>query len=112
MWINAPAGATCSLTAMQDSRARIDAFLAAERPPTPCIHYRLRTRHDGGERGPVILAGPTCDSTAIIYERSHYTLPLGLEAGDYVDFLSSGAYTASYASVEFNGFPPIASHCI
>jgi ornithine decarboxylase len=76
------------------------------------IRYRLRTRHDGGGHGPVILAGPTCDSTDIIYERSHYTLPLALETGDFVDFVSAGAYTASYASVEFNGFPPIPSHCI
>jgi len=29
-----------------------------------------------------------------------------------VRFLSTGAYTASYASVEFNGFPPIRSHFV
>ena len=60
----------------------------------------------------MILAGPSCDSTDIIYERTHYELPLDLVAGDWVDFLSTGAYTASYASVEFNGFPPIRTHCI
>lgn len=76
------------------------------------IRYRLRTRHDGGPEGPVILAGPTCDSTDIIYERSHYTLPLDLAIGDEVDFLAAGAYTASYASVEFNGFSPVATYCI
>ncbi len=27
------------------------------------IHHRIRTPHDGGPSGPVILAGPTCDST-------------------------------------------------
>jgi ornithine decarboxylase len=76
------------------------------------IRYRLRTSRDGGATGRVILAGPSCDSTDIIYERTHYELPLDLVAGDWVDFLSAGAYTASYASVEFNGFPPIRTHCI
>ena len=76
------------------------------------IHYRLRTPRDGGPVEPVVLAGPTCDSTDVIYERSQVTLPCDLEIGDTVDFLSAGAYTASYASVEFNGFPPIATHCL
>jgi ornithine decarboxylase len=62
--------------------------------------------------GPVILAGPTCDSSDILYEKAGYELPLGLEPGDAVDFLSAGAYTASYASVEFNGFAPIKTYCI
>jgi ornithine decarboxylase len=76
------------------------------------IHYRLRTSRDGAPTGPVILAGPTCDSTDILYERADYELPLDLAIGDTVDFLSAGAYTSSYASVEFNGFPPIRTYCI
>lgn len=76
------------------------------------IHYRLRTPRDGSEAAPAILAGPTCDSTDIIYERSGYALPVDLAIGDYVDFLSAGAYTASYASVEFNGFVPLRTYCI
>jgi ornithine decarboxylase len=76
------------------------------------IHYRLRSVRDGTVTGPVILAGPTCDSTDILYEKSAYELPLDLTAGDMIDFLSAGAYTASYASVEFNGFAPIHSYCI
>ena len=76
------------------------------------IQYALRTQHDLGASDPVVLAGPTCDSTDIIYDRAHYELPLDLAIGDTVDFLSAGAYTASYASVEFNGFPPLAVHCI
>jgi hypothetical protein len=47
---------------------------------------------------------PTCDGTEIIYQHSDCRLPLDLAIGDPVDFLSAGAYTASYASVEFNGF--------
>ena len=76
------------------------------------IRYRLRTEKDGGPLGPVILAGPTCDSTDVLYERAGYELPLDLAIGDTVDFLSAGAYTASYASVEFNGFAPIRAYCV
>lgn len=76
------------------------------------IQYRLRTAHAVGACEPVVLAGPTCDSTDIIYDRALYELPLDLAIGDTVDCLSAGAYTASYASVEFNGFPPLAVHCI
>jgi ornithine decarboxylase len=64
------------------------------------------------DAAPVILAGPTCDSTDIIYERTRYELPVTLAAGDHLDFLSAGAYTSSYASVEFNGFAPIRTWCI
>ncbi len=76
------------------------------------IHYRIRTPHDDTRCGPVVLAGPTCDSTDIIYEHAGYELPLDLAVGDKIDFLSAGAYTASYASVEFNGFAPIRTYCI
>ncbi|MGA3402385.1 MAG: type III PLP-dependent enzyme [Acetobacteraceae bacterium] len=76
------------------------------------IHYRIRTPRDGGAAEPVVLAGPTCDSTDIIYDRANYALPVDLAIGDVIDFLAAGAYTASYASVEFNGFPPLATYCI
>jgi ornithine decarboxylase len=71
------------------------------------IHYRIRTSREGGPCGPAILAGPTCDSTDILYRRHPYELPLALAIGDTVDFLSAGAYTASVAAVGFNGIPPI-----
>jgi ornithine decarboxylase len=71
------------------------------------IHYHIRTPHEGGPCGPTILAGPTCDSTDILYRRHPYELPLDLAIGDAVDFLSAGAYTASVAAIAFNGFPPI-----
>jgi ornithine decarboxylase len=76
------------------------------------IRYRIRTRHDGSACSPAVIAGPTCDSTDILYQRTRYDLPLDLAVGDHVDFLSAGAYTASYASVEFNGFSPIRIYCI
>lgn len=76
------------------------------------ITYRLVTAHDGGPEGPVVVAGPTCDGDDVIYQHSDYRLPLALRAGDYVDFLAAGAYTASYSSIAFNGFPPLATFCV
>jgi ornithine decarboxylase len=76
------------------------------------IRYRIRTMRDGGPVGPVILAGPTCDSADILYLRRPYELPLDLAIGDTIDFLSAGAYTASVAAVAFNGFQPIASYVV
>jgi len=76
------------------------------------IKYRILTPGRGGSSGPVVLAGPTCDSADILYEQTEYRLPLGLEVGDKIEILSTGAYTASYASVGFNGFSPIKTYCI
>ena len=73
------------------------------------IKYRFRTARDG-ETGPVVLAGPTCDSADILYERNVYALPLDLACGDRIEILSAGAYTSSYASVGFNGFPPLRTY--
>ncbi len=76
------------------------------------IRYGLRTAHDGGPAGPVAIAGPTCDSADVLYEKSGYELPLALAEGDMVDIMSAGAYTTTYSSVGFNGFTPLAEHYI
>lgn len=76
------------------------------------IKYRILTPHDGSPASPVILAGPTCDSADILYEKSGYHMPDALKAGDRVLILSTGAYTTTYSSVAFNGMPPLASVCI
>ncbi len=76
------------------------------------IQYRLRTPRDGGRTGPVALAGPTCDEVDMLYEAAGYELPLDLRIGDKIEILSAGAYTTTYASVGFNGFPPLAEHYI
>ncbi|MFA7232467.1 MAG: type III PLP-dependent enzyme [Victivallaceae bacterium] len=60
----------------------------------------------------VIIAGPTCDSVDTIYEEYQYEMPLNLAAGDRFYWLSTGAYSGSYSSVEFNGFPPLKTYCI
>lgn len=73
------------------------------------IKYPAYTEKNG-ETGDVILAGPTCDSLDIMYEHHKYQLPLSLEIGDRIYWLSTGAYTASYSSVEFNGFPPLKTY--
>jgi ornithine decarboxylase len=76
------------------------------------IKYAFRTPHDGGAEGPVTIAGPTCDSTDTLYEKSNYRLPLALEPGDRVELLATGAYVTSYASQAFNGFRPLAEHYV
>ncbi len=76
------------------------------------IKYRLVTPHDGGPEGPVILAGPTCDSADVLYEKTQYSLPLALKPGDKVRILASGAYTTTYSSVAFNGFAPLKAYCL
>ncbi|MFD4670511.1 type III PLP-dependent enzyme [Lentzea sp. NPDC058450] len=76
------------------------------------IAYALRTSRDGGPVGPIVLAGPTCDADDVIYQHTRYDLPLDLVAGDHVDILHAGAYTSSYSSVCFNGFPPLATYCV
>jgi len=76
------------------------------------IAYPLRTSKDDGQRGPVVLAGPTCDADDVLYQRVRYDLPLDLCAGDHVDLLGAGAYTSSYSSVAFNGFGPLATYCV
>jgi ornithine decarboxylase len=76
------------------------------------IRYRILTPYDGGETGPVVLAGPTCDSADILYENTDLRLPLALKPGDRVWILATGAYTTTYSAVGFNGFPPLASVCI
>ena len=76
------------------------------------IKYAFRTPHDGGAEGPVTIAGPTCDSTDTLYEKSNYRLPLALDCGDRVELLATGAYVTTYASQAFNGFRPLAEHYV
>jgi ornithine decarboxylase len=71
------------------------------------IRYPIKTPRDGGEVGPCVLAGPTCDSADVMYEKRPYELPISLEIGDKVLIEGTGAYTATYAAVAFNGFEPL-----
>ena len=60
----------------------------------------------------VVLAGPTCDSADVLYEKEEYKLPLDLAIGDRIRIGSTGAYTTTYSAVAFNGFKPLASYYI
>jgi ornithine decarboxylase len=71
------------------------------------IKYPVRAVGCTGRPRRVALAGPTCDSADILYERTPYYLPEDLTAGDCVDILSAGAYTYTYSAVAFNGFAPL-----
>jgi ornithine decarboxylase len=75
------------------------------------IKYPIYTGKKG-EVEEVILAGPTCDSADILYEDYKYSLPLNLAISDRLYWLSAGAYTTTYSSIEFNGFPPLKSYFI
>lgn len=76
------------------------------------IQYPITTPKDGGETGPVCIAGPTCDGADTLYENAGYRLPQDLEIGDKLCLLNTGAYTSTYASIGFNGFAPLAEHYI
>ncbi len=76
------------------------------------IRYAIRTPHDGEAATPCVLAGPTCDSADVMYERIPYDLPVSLSIGDKVLIEGTGAYTSTYAAVAFNGFPPLKSYVI
>jgi ornithine decarboxylase len=76
------------------------------------IKYRFRVPGRFGRPTRVILAGPTCDSADILYERTPCCLPCDLQAGDRIQILSAGAYTHTYSSVGFNGFSPLQAVCI
>jgi len=59
-----------------------------------------------------MVAGPSCDSVDVLYEKEPYLLPISLEIGAKVLIEGTGAYTTTYSSVGFNGFPPLKSYVI
>jgi len=76
------------------------------------IRYPIVTARDGDAKGPCVVAGPTCDSADVLYEKTPYDLPVTLTVGDEVLIEATGAYTTTYASVAFNGFLPLAAYVI
>jgi ornithine decarboxylase len=72
------------------------------------IRYRIRpVAESKAAEAPVVLAGPTCDSADILYDKAGYTLPSDLKSGDKLRLYSTGAYTTTYSAVNFNGFDPL-----
>jgi ornithine decarboxylase len=62
--------------------------------PLPDPHPARRRR-----TAPCVLAGPTCDSADVLYEKTPYPLPVSLTIGDEVLIEGTGAYTTTYSSV-------------
>ena len=54
-----------------------------------------------------VMAGPTCDSADVLYETNKVLLPIDLKDGDKIIVKNCGAYTTTYSTVAFNGFPPL-----
>ena len=71
------------------------------------IRYPIVAPQRGAGHSPAVIAGPTCDSADILYERTPVDLPADLRAGDRLQVLTAGAYTYTYSSVGFNGFGPL-----
>ena len=76
------------------------------------IRYPIRTERDDDPVGPCVLAGPSCNSIDVLYEREPYLLPISLEIGAKVLIEGTGAYTTTYSTVGFNGFPPLKAYVI
>jgi ornithine decarboxylase len=76
------------------------------------IRYPIRTDYDDAATAPCVIAGPSCDSVDVLYEKEPYALPVSLEIGAKVLIEGAGAYTTTYSSVGFNGFPPLESFVI
>jgi ornithine decarboxylase len=76
------------------------------------IRYPIRTARDRDATSPCVIAGPTCDSVDVLYEKVPYALPVSLSIGDEVLIEGTGAYTSTYSSVAFNGIGPLRSYVI
>jgi ornithine decarboxylase len=74
------------------------------------IKYPIFVDRESDAVKQVILAGPTCDSMDILYEDTKYEMPAEITEGDRVYIFTTGAYTTSYSSVNFNGFPPLKAY--
>ena len=76
------------------------------------IRYPIRTPRDFDAKAPCVIAGPTCDSVDVLYEKVPYDLPVSLSIGDEVLIEGTGAYTTTYSAVAFNGFEPLKAYVI
>ncbi|MGA3302407.1 MAG: type III PLP-dependent enzyme [Methylovirgula sp.] len=76
------------------------------------IRYPIKTPFDDDRMEPCVIAGPSCDSVDVLYEKEPYLLPVSLEIGSKVLIEGTGAYTTTYSSVGFNGFAPLKSYVI
>ena len=67
--------------------------------------------HDGADMTPCVLAGPTCDSADVMYEKMPYPLPVTLEIGDKLLIEGTGAGIRRLTRrIMINGFRPLQYH--
>jgi ornithine decarboxylase len=65
------------------------------------------------EKIAAVVAGPSCDSADILFGlEDRLILPKSIQVNDYLVFYGTGAYSTSYATCHFNGFPPILENFI
>ena len=77
------------------------------------IKYQFDTPDcTSNETSACIIAGPTCDSADVLYETHQVELPNDLRWGHQFIIKNCGAYTSTYSSVSFNGFPPLEVECL
>jgi ornithine decarboxylase len=77
------------------------------------IRYKIVSDRDGtADLKGFIVAGPTCDSADVLYEKTPYLLPETLTDGDFLYIEGTGAYTTTYSAVSFNGFDPLAEYIV
>jgi ornithine decarboxylase len=76
------------------------------------LHVTLQ-RQTASPEIPMLLAGPSCDSDDILSlaDNLHH-LPGDITEGDTLIFGEVGAYSTSYASIAFNGIPPLKEYFI
>jgi ornithine decarboxylase len=76
---------------------------------TDQLQYRLVfPTHLGAESVAAVVAGPTCDSDDTFWHDGGLVqVPKDLASGDPVWILACGAYSVSYMTQGFNGFPPL-----
>ncbi len=76
------------------------------------IHYQIKPKSSKKiKKENFVIAGPSCDSHDIIYQKKECFLPYNLKSGDKLRILSAGAYTTVYSS-KFNGLKNITEYFI
>lgn len=76
------------------------------------LEYPIETSKKSLSRTKFVIAGPTCDSHDILYEKKKYSLPSNIKEWSKIYFLTAGAYTYQVSSIGFNGFPPLKVYVI
>ena len=71
------------------------------------IRYPIRTPRTATRWRPASSPGRPATRSTCCTRRTPYPLPVSLAIGDKVLIEATGAYTTTYSSVGFNGYPPL-----